>query len=93
MRTATLLFYGLATFFLGSISVSIGGANVLAAMLRAPIVQSGFGPGSYPTEPYQSILMGVILAFTVLFFFLAVLATFRVGAPPPPPNPDYEWER
>ena len=77
MRTVTMLFYGLTTFLLGSISISLGGWRVLAALAGAPLDQSGFG--EYPTEPYQSILLFATAAFSLFFVLLAVGSALTSG--------------
>jgi hypothetical protein len=79
MRSVTILFYALATFLLGLIATASGGYLVLAQMMGAQLESTGFGPQTYPTEPYRSILMGVTLAFSVVFLILALLSAFGIG--------------
>ena len=79
MRTVTMLFYGVTTFLLGSISMSLGGWRVLAALVGAPLVQSN-GPLDYPTEPYQAIMLDATAAFSLVFIFLAVASAFTSGS-------------
>ena len=78
MRTVTMLFYGLATFLLGSISMSLGGWRVLAALAGAPLVQTN-GPLDYPTEPYQAIMLDATVVFSLFFILLAVGTALTSG--------------
>ena len=78
MRTVTMLFYGITTFLLGSMSFSMGGSRLVAALLGAQL-QSGSGINDYPIEPYQSILLAATAAFSLVFILLAVGTALTSG--------------
>ena len=80
MRAATLLFYAVVTFCLGNITILAGGSRTLAQLFGAdPIIQNGFP--TYPTEPWQSILLYGTFGMTLVFVVLALY--FAATSEPP----------
>jgi hypothetical protein len=81
MRPATLLFYAVVTFCLGSLTILAGGSRLLAQLFGADqIIQNGFA--TYPAEPWQSILL---YATVGLSLFFVVLAFYYAASPGPQP--------
>lgn len=71
MPFATLLFYAIASFFLGIVAIATGGASVLQSIFAS----STFVPGG-SHEPWQTILNAVVLAIPLVFLGLAVFSIF-----------------
>lgn len=78
MQFATLLFYGVSSFFLGLVALATGGAAVL---------QSIFDPGGFAIggshEPWQTILEALAVAVPLVFVTLAVLSIVRPSGDAP----------
>jgi hypothetical protein len=83
VRFATLLFFAFASFCLGSIALSTGGANLLARTFQAQDVLTN-GVFTPPTEPWQSILIVATYTVTLLFVILAVYFGVKDLEGPPP---------
>jgi H+/Cl- antiporter ClcA len=71
MPFATLLFYAIASFFLGLVAIATGGASVLQSIFAPSTFVLG---GSH--EPWQTILNALVLAIPLVFLGLAVLSIF-----------------
>jgi len=75
VRTATWVFYACMTLFVGLASVSGGGALVLARfLLPRDYEQSG--------EPFQSLLVALTLAVTIIFLGGAAHSLWHSGDQP-----------
>lgn len=78
MRFATLLFYSTASFFLGVVAITTGGAAVLQSIFSAGVPVVG---GNH--EPWQTILDALVIATPLVFLALAVYSVFvQPGAAP-----------
>jgi hypothetical protein len=71
MRFATLLFYGITSFFLGIVAIATGGASVLQSMFDPSGIVVG---GSH--EPWQTILDALAISIPLVFVLLAVYSIF-----------------
>lgn len=69
MQFATLLFYGISSFFFGLVALATGGALVLQSIFDPSGLTVG---GSH--EPWQTILEALTLAVPVVFVVLAVIS-------------------
>jgi hypothetical protein len=77
-KPVRLLFYAVASFFLGVIAVAVGGAAALEGMFSPGGLVIG---GSY--EPWQTLLAAVLIATPLVFVLLAVVSIFvRPGDAP-----------
>ena len=78
MTFARLLFYAVASFFLGVIAVAVGGAAALEGMFSPGGLVIG---GSH--EPWETMLAAVLIASPLVFVLLAVVSIFvRPGDAP-----------
>jgi hypothetical protein len=78
MQFATLIFYGVSSFFLGLVAIATGGASVL---------QSIFDPRGFiiggPHEPWQTILEALAIAIPIVFAVLAMISIVRPSSDAP----------
>jgi hypothetical protein len=89
MRALTLLFYAVATFCLGSLTIFTGGSRILAQLFGADqVVQNGFA--TYPTEPWQSILLYGTVGLSLVFLVFAIYFALAPGLPRPSYDDDVE---
>jgi len=79
MRVAVLLFFAVMSFFLGTITLTLGGARALASAFR-PF--SGL-VGLQGDEPWHSVIVTLTLGAPAFFLVVAVLAVIlgRRGQP------------
>jgi hypothetical protein len=83
VKAATCLFYSVATFFLGMISIPAGSPSMLAQIFRATPTEGNFGIVSYPSEPWLSIVLYGTVGLSAFFF---VLALYFLATSQPTPN-------
>jgi hypothetical protein len=76
MKFAQLLFYAVASFFLGLIAITIGGARVLQQVLD-PAGSSLLAPPS--DAPFRAILLSLTMLATFVFLGLAIIVGLRHG--------------
>jgi hypothetical protein len=78
MQFATLLFYGISSFFLGLVALATGGALVLQSIFdpSRPVVG-----GSH--EPWQTFLEALTLVVPLVFVLLAVFSIVRPSSDAP----------
>ena len=78
MQFATLLFYGVSSFFIGLVALATGGALVLESMFDP----SGLTVGG-AHEPWQTILESLTLAVPLVFVVLAAISIVRPSGDAP----------
>jgi len=79
MRVAVLLFFAVTSFFLGSITLTLGGARVLTEAF----LPFSWLVGLQCDEPWHSIIVILTLGAPAFFLVMAVLAVIlgRRGRP------------
>jgi hypothetical protein len=78
MQFATLLFYGVSSFFLGQIAIATDGSAVLQSIFDS----NGFVIGS-SHEPWQTILESFVVVVPLVFAVLAVVSIVRPSGDAP----------
>lgn len=75
MNITRLVFYAVATFFLGSIAVAIGGPAAIESTFG--ITSSGGGFSAPTGEPLRTWMVAATIVAPIFFLLLAVIEAVR----------------